>query len=73
MKYFCGKFWCAYVSRICNFFLHYCRLEVKITRPKIQGLSSNDFYTISPPLNGIQKGEYTPNTPRSSCLQILYK
>ena len=35
---------------------------IPITYQNNQGLSSNDFYTLPPPLSRIQKGEYAPNT-----------
>ena len=56
VEIFCGSFpfWCACVSHICN-------LLCNIFLDKY-GLSSNSFYTLPSPLNGLQKGKYTPNT-----------
>ena len=46
-----------------------------MTRQKIQGLSSNNFYTLPPPLNVLQKGKYAPKTwlIQRQPLQIFYK
>ena len=39
----------------------YSQVQVQTTHRNIQVLSSNNFYTLSPLINDIQKGEYTPN------------
>ena len=38
------------------------KLHTKILCQNIQGSSSNILHTLPPPLNGLQKGKYTPNT-----------
>ena len=38
-----------------HFLFQYCPTQVQITRQNIQGLSSHNFYTLHPPLNGLQK------------------
>ena len=43
-------------------FLQYRPLYVQTTRPSIQALSSNNFYTPGLPLNELQIGQNTPNT-----------
>ena len=55
--------------------MQYHPSQVQITHQNIQGLSSNNFYTLPPPLKGLQKGEYTPkpNWFRSCCSQLFYK
>ena len=54
--------------------------HLQITHQNIQGLTSNNFYTLSPLLSSIQKGEYTPNTEliqkqlfSNRCFLKLYK
>ena len=37
-------------------------LSVTKTNNLPTGLSSNNFYTLPPPLNGLQKEKYTTNT-----------
>ena len=55
--------------------MQYRLSQVQITRQNIQGSSSNNFYTLPPPLNRLQKGKYTPNTwlIHMQPLQIFYK
>ena len=44
-----------------QFILQYCPSQVQITCQNTQGLSSNNFFTLPPPLNGLQKGKYARN------------
>ena len=61
MKYFCRKiqFWWACISHICNFVIS---SFTKTNNFVETFMGYPQFYTLSPDLNEIQKGEYTPNT-----------
>ena len=41
--------------------LLYRSSQVQVTGQNIQGLSSNNFYTLPPPLNRLQREKHTPN------------